>query len=135
VNAAASEQMLGAFHALCAGVRADLNMPPGSPAGGEGDGDGDGEGEGEGEDAKVVLSMGHRWGAAFPVLSSSLYEGEGGGGEQARQRYFDAGSRFGACGDYFDPRYAGRIEGAALSGSAVAQAIIAAEASQQQKCS
>ena len=36
----------------------------------------------------------------------------------------DVPSRFASCGDYFIAQHAGKVEGAALSGAAVARAVL-----------
>jgi predicted NAD/FAD-dependent oxidoreductase len=61
---------------------------------------------------EVVASIGHRWGAAFPIVPSDhmLMEVES---------QCIPSKRFVACGDYFG-KLSGRIEGAFLSGSSAA---------------
>ena len=65
---------------------------------------------------KIVDSMGHRWGAAFPsfIKQESFKEME----SQALPE-----KQFVACGDYFGI-YAGRVEGAFLSGRAAANEVL-----------
>lgn len=62
----------------------------------------------------VVTSVGHRWGAAFPV-PSKVY--------QDMNCQLIESEHFVACGDYFG-NLSGRIEGAYLSGQAAADKII-----------
>lgn len=62
----------------------------------------------------IVTSVGHRWGAAFPILSQEY---------QDMNCQFIASEQFVACGDYFG-KLSGRIEGAYLSGQAAANEII-----------
>lgn len=62
----------------------------------------------------VVLSVGHRWGAAFPILSQEY---------QGMNCQLIESEKFVACGDYFG-KLSGRIEGAYLSGQAAANEII-----------
>ena len=69
---------------------------------------------------KVIESIGHRWGAAFPFY----FEKEG------KENIFlnmdchlDTDNQFIACGDYFS-RYSGSVEGAWLSGRAAANHLI-----------
>ena len=69
---------------------------------------------------KVIESIGHRWGAAFPFH----FEKEG------KENMFlnmdchlDTDNQFIACGDYFS-RYSGSVEGAWLSGRAAANHLI-----------
>ena len=64
--------------------------------------------------AEVLLAQGHRWGAAFPVAPF-----DGGG-----QFYLDREHAFAACGDYFTA-FSGRVEGAWLSGSSLADELLA----------
>eukprot|EP00555_Chaetoceros_dichaeta_P013065 CAMPEP_0198270296 /NCGR_PEP_ID=MMETSP1447-20131203/44535_1 /TAXON_ID=420782 /ORGANISM="Chaetoceros dichaeta, Strain CCMP1751" /LENGTH=402 /DNA_ID=CAMNT_0043962251 /DNA_START=10 /DNA_END=1218 /DNA_ORIENTATION=- len=63
---------------------------------------------------KVISAVGHRWSAAFPIVSQQ-------GGED--KCFTDFNNRFVACGDYCG-KYTGRIEGAFLSGKAAADTII-----------
>lgn len=58
----------------------------------------------------VVTSIGHRWGAAFPILSDEFKD---------TQSLLLSEKKFIACGDYFG-RLPGRIEGAYLSGVSAA---------------
>jgi renalase len=58
----------------------------------------------------VATAIGHRWGAAFPILSSEYKE---------MDSQLIADKRFVACGDYFG-KLSGRIEGAYLSGLSAA---------------
>ncbi len=62
----------------------------------------------------VVTSVGHRWGAAFPIPSSEF---------QDMDSQLIAAEHFVACGDYFG-KLSGRIEGAYLSGQSAANEII-----------
>ena len=62
----------------------------------------------------VVYSVGHRWGAAFPIPSPEY---------SAMDCKVVANERFVACGDYFG-KLSGRIEGAYLSGRSAADEII-----------
>jgi predicted NAD/FAD-dependent oxidoreductase len=71
----------------------------------------------------VELSIGHRWSAAFPVLPPIA----AGNINNRRENYFfDESARFAACGDYFNREFAGRIEGAVMSGSEAARAVVEA---------
>ena len=63
---------------------------------------------------EVLLAQGHRWGTAFPVAPF-----DGGG-----KFYLDREHAFAACGDYFTP-FSGRVEGAWLSGSSLADELLA----------
>ncbi|KAL7536771.1 hypothetical protein ACHAXR_007388 [Thalassiosira sp. AJA248-18] len=69
---------------------------------------------------KIIRSMGHRWGAAFPLHIEK-------NGEMCMYRkmecYVDDGKQFIACGDYFGG-YHGSVEGAFLSGRAAANHLI-----------
>jgi predicted NAD/FAD-dependent oxidoreductase len=68
----------------------------------------------------AAVSIGHRWGAAFPSPACPT----NGAAEQAQEWYSDLGeNRFAACGDYFIGNYPGRVEGAYLSGLAAAAAV------------
>lgn len=62
----------------------------------------------------VVTSVGHRWGAAFPIPSQEF---------QDMDCQLIAPERFVACGDYFG-KLSGRIEGAYLSGQSAANEVI-----------
>ena len=69
------------------------------------------------EDLKIpaiVSSVGHRWGAAFPIPSQDY---------QDIDCQFLEAEHFVACGDYFG-KLSGRIEGACLSGQAAAKEIL-----------
>ena len=59
---------------------------------------------------RIVSAIGHRWGAAFPITSTSL---------QSTPCEMDLDHHFVACGDYFG-ELSGRLEGAYLSGNAAA---------------
>ena len=88
------------------------------------------------EAPRVVHAVGHRWGAAFPVVppspsSSSSSSSSGGQGERASAAATTEewclalpDRRFVACGDYFGGPLAGRIEGAYLSGTAAARRLL-----------
>ena len=70
-----------------------------------------------GEDIEIpaiVNSAGHRWGAAFPIISQEF---------QDMECQLIASEQFAACGDYFG-KLSGRIEGAYLSGQSAANGII-----------
>ena len=60
--------------------------------------------------SSVATATGHRWGAAFPILSPEFME---------MDSQLIADKQFVACGDYFG-RLSGRIEGAYLSGLSAA---------------
>ena len=62
----------------------------------------------------ILHSVGHRWGAAFPILSQDYQEME---------CQVIASEHFVACGDYFGT-LSGRIEGAFLSGRSAANEIL-----------
>jgi len=62
----------------------------------------------------IATSMGHRWGAAFPIPSQEFTE---------MDSQLIASEQFVACGDYFG-KLPGRIEGAYLSGRSAANEII-----------
>lgn len=62
----------------------------------------------------IVASVGHRWGAAFPIPSREFTE---------MDCQLIAPEQFVACGDYFG-KLSGRIEGAFLSGRSAANQII-----------
>jgi len=62
----------------------------------------------------IVTSMGHRWGAAFPIPSQEFIDMES---------QLLASKKFVACGDYFG-KLSGKIEGAYLSGRSAANEII-----------
>jgi len=65
---------------------------------------------------KIVDSMGHRWGGAFPsFVKQELFQ------EMESQVFPE--KQFVACGDYFGT-YAARVEGAFLSGRAAANEIL-----------
>mmetsp|Transcript_11816 Transcript_11816/g.17612 ORF Transcript_11816/g.17612 Transcript_11816/m.17612 type:complete len:440 (+) Transcript_11816:80-1399(+) len=65
---------------------------------------------------KIVDSMGHRWGAAFPsFIKQELFK------EMECQVFPE--QQFVACGDYFGT-YAARVEGAFLSGRAAANEVL-----------
>lgn len=65
---------------------------------------------------KIIDSMGHRWGAAFPsFIKQELFK------EMESQVFPE--QKFAACGDYFGT-YAGRVEGAFLSGRAAANEVL-----------
>jgi len=69
---------------------------------------------------KVIESIGHRWGAAFP------YHFEKGGKENMflnMDCHVDMDNQFIACGDYFS-KYSGSVEGAWLSGRAAVNHLI-----------
>ncbi|GMI44871.1 hypothetical protein TrCOL_g12704 [Triparma columacea] len=66
-----------------------------------------------GTGGRVHLVQGHRWGAAFPLSSIPSVE----------DFYIDEVNSFAATGDYFTA-YPGRVEGAALSGSRLAAALL-----------
>ena len=65
--------------------------------------------------AEVLMAQGHRWGAAFPVAPFDA--------SAADQFYIDKDLAFAACGDYFTP-FPGRVEGAWISGSSLADEIL-----------
>ncbi|KAL3768552.1 hypothetical protein ACHAW5_004963 [Stephanodiscus triporus] len=70
----------------------------------------------------VIDSVGHRWGAAFPVHGKK--NGDGDGNAFIRMDcHVDATRRFVACGDYFGVHH-GNVEGAFLSGRAAANRLI-----------
>lgn len=73
-----------------------------------------GGGEAKGGTSEVLLAQGHRWGAAFPLAPLD-------GGDRF---YLDREGAFAACGDYFTP-FPGRVEGAWISGSSLADALLA----------
>jgi len=60
----------------------------------------------------IKEAIGHRWGAAFPVVKD-------GSGLSMEESGMDESKRFVSCGDYYGV-YAGRIEGAYLSGASAA---------------
>ena len=62
----------------------------------------------------IVSSKGHRWGAAFPILSQEFTD---------MDCQLIASEQFVACGDYFG-KLSGRIEGAHLSGRSAATEIL-----------
>ncbi|KAL7490871.1 hypothetical protein ACHAWT_000397 [Skeletonema menzelii] len=65
---------------------------------------------------KIIDSMGHRWGAAFPsFIKQELFK-------EIESQVFPE-QQFAACGDYFGT-YAGRVEGAFLSGRAAANEVL-----------
>ena len=66
-----------------------------------------------GGEAEVLLAQGHRWGAAFPVAPFGA----------AGRFYLDREHAFAACGDYFTP-FPGRVEGAWISGSSLADELL-----------
>lgn len=78
------------------------------------------------EGAEVVFLRGHRWSAAFPVVDSSftaaVAELQGATSDGEARCYVDEENCFAACGDYFF--LPGTIEGAYLSGKAVADSLI-----------
>lgn len=63
---------------------------------------------------EVLMAQGHRWGAAFPVAPF----------DPTAAFYLDREHAFAACGDYFSP-VPGRVEGAWMSGSSLAEALLA----------
>lgn len=65
--------------------------------------------------AEVCMAQGHRWGAAFPTAAVDSTVGE--------EYYIDHNAPFAACGDYFTP-LPGRVEGAWMSGSSLADALL-----------
>ena len=70
-----------------------------------------------GEDFEVpsiVSSVGHRWGAAFPIPSQEFLD---------KECELLASKQFVACGDYFGT-FSGKIEGAYLSGRTAADEIL-----------
>jgi len=70
-----------------------------------------------GEDFEVpsiVSSVGHRWGAAFPIPPQEFLD---------KECELLASKQFVACGDYFGT-LSGRIEGAYLSGRTAADEIL-----------
>ena len=70
---------------------------------------------------EVLVAEGHRWGAAFPASSfAAAGSGEG-------RFYLDERNAFAACGDYFSP-FPGRVEGAWISGTLLADALLARQA-------
>lgn len=71
--------------------------------------------------------MGHRWGAAFPVVSSSLHtllDHENYQLHGKKNSYVDSKLKFAACGDYFHEKLSGRVEGAAISGQVAALSVL-----------
>jgi renalase len=70
--------------------------------------------DGDFEIPSIATSMGHRWGAAFPIPSQEFTE---------MDCHLIASEQFVACGDYFG-KLSGRIEGAYLSGRSAANEII-----------
>jgi predicted NAD/FAD-dependent oxidoreductase len=60
----------------------------------------------------VIDSVGHRWGAAFPI--KPLVD---------MDSYIDTAQQLVVCGDYFGTRH-GRVEGAFQSGRSAAQKLI-----------
>lgn len=77
----------------------------------------------------VAVCIGHRWSAGFPSLNADLnhildhdgFQVQGGG-----RSFVSKAAHFAACGDYLVPKnIQGRIEGAALSGIAAADGILA----------
>jgi predicted NAD/FAD-dependent oxidoreductase len=80
----------------------------------------------------VISTEGFRWGKAFPAIDSTseAYKTREGvlrdslpnvPENEAVPCYVNRDMGFAACGDYFDPAFAGRVEGAALSGLSVAE--------------
>jgi predicted NAD/FAD-dependent oxidoreductase len=62
----------------------------------------------------IVASIGHKWGAAFPIPSQEFIDMES---------QLISSKQFVACGDYFG-KLSGRIEGAYLSGRSAANEIM-----------
>mmetsp|Transcript_22656 Transcript_22656/g.65236 ORF Transcript_22656/g.65236 Transcript_22656/m.65236 type:complete len:411 (-) Transcript_22656:17-1249(-) len=65
----------------------------------------------------IVSAVGHRWSAAFPSPSKS---------SQEMDCFADIANKFIACGDYLG-KLPGRVEGAYISGSAAASALLDAQ--------
>lgn len=71
---------------------------------------------------KIVDSIGHRWGAAFPSFIKQKGTEDQNMFKQVECQVFPE-QQFAACGDYFGT-HAGRVEGAFLSGRAAAEKVL-----------
>lgn len=72
---------------------------------------------------KIVHSIGHRWGAAFPSFTKQQAT-EKDNAFKDKECQILPEEKFVACGDYFGALFHGRVEGAFLSGRAAANEVL-----------
>ena len=73
---------------------------------------------------KIVDSIGHRWGAAFPTFTKQQAREENDNAFKDKECLILPEEKFAACGDYFGASFHGRVEGAFLSGRAAANEVL-----------